>query len=581
MRAKNVSIDFVKTKFPILAKLIEQEVLQEELLDDIKGKLYSFSDLTEILVYLIEEGILDEEKLKNFFVEYLGIEPFSKEKITKNVDSKLLSSIPFHYMEKKKFFPVVLKEDAVKIVALNPLDKDILHQLSFLGFKNIETLVGTLSEIEKGLETLVISDFDQIILDTDFDTDIEEEIKSGEEINLKEALAGAEEAPIVKATRIIILNAVKMGASDIHIEPMEKEVRIRYRVDGILRTYQKLPSSVKEAIIARYKIMANMDIAEKRLPQDGRIRVKIDKKPIDLRVSTIPTVYGEKLVMRIQDAESYLGLKLDDLGFEADDLEKVKKAIYEPWGMVLVTGPTGSGKTTTLYTVLMERNKEDVNIVTAEDPVEVSIPGINQVHIKEKIGLTFADTLRAFLRQDPDIILVGEIRDPETADISIKAALTGHLVFSTLHTNDAPSSITRLLNIGVEKFLVATAVNMIIAQRLVRKLCNECKLVADFPDKFWLEMGLTQEDIQEANFFVHNPKGCENCNYTGYKGRTAVHEVLDIDPHIRKMILDEKTEDDIRQYAREKGVRTLYENGLLKVKKGITDVAEIERVLMR
>ena len=581
MRAKNVSIDFLKSKFPILAKLIDFNILQEELLDDIKGKLYSFSDLTEILVYLIEEKILDENKLKSFFVDYLSIKPYIKEQISKNIDDKLLSSIPFHYMEKKKFFPVVLNKDCVQIVALNPIDKDILHQLAFLGFKNIDTMVGTLSEIEQGLESLVVSDFDQMILDTDFDSDIEEEIKDSEEINLKEALAEAEEAPIVKATRIIILNAVKMGASDIHIEPMEKEIRVRYRIDGILRTYQKLPASVKEAIIARYKIMSNLDIAEKRLPQDGRIRVKIDGKPIDLRVSTIPTVYGEKIVMRIQDAESYTGLKLEDLGFEKDDLEKVRKAIYEPWGMILVTGPTGSGKTTTLYTVLMERNKEDVNIVTAEDPVEVSIQGINQVHIKEKIGLTFAEALRAFLRQDPDIILVGEIRDPETADISIKAALTGHLVFSTLHTNDAPSSITRLLNIGVEKFLVATAVNMIIAQRLVRKLCNKCKVPADFPDKFWLEMGLTEEDIKEANFFVHNPKGCEHCNYTGYKGRTAVHEVLDMDPTIRKMILEEKTEDDIREYARKKGVRTLYENGLSKVKKGITDIAEIERVLMR
>ncbi len=580
MRAKNVSFDFIKSKFPILSKMIDYKIIPEDKLENLKTTLFTFSDFTELLVYLISENIVDEEQVKKFFAEYFGITPYEKT-IPKNIDDKLLASIPFHYMEKKKFFPLILKPEKVTIVALNPVDKDILHQLAFLGFKNIEILVGKLSEIEENLQSAVVSDLDDLMSDINFDSDIEEEISSSEEINLKEALSEAEEAPIVKATRVIILNAVKMGASDIHIEPMEKEVRVRYRIDGILRTYQKLPVSVKEAIIARYKIMANLDIAEKRLPQDGRIRVKIDGKPIDLRVSIIPTVYGEKVVMRIQDAESYLGLKLEDLGFEEDDLKKVRKAIYEPWGMVLVTGPTGSGKTTTLYTVLMERNKEDVNIVTAEDPVEVSIPGINQVHIKEKIGLTFAEALRAFLRQDPDIILVGEIRDPETADISIKAALTGHLVFSTLHTNDAPSSITRLLNIGVEKFLVATAVNMIIAQRLVRKLCNRCKLPADFPDKFWLELGFTEEDLKEATFFVHNPKGCEACNFTGYKGRTAVHEVLDIDSEIRKMILNERTEDDIKAYAREKGVRTLYQNGLLKVKRGITDVAEIERVLMR
>ena len=580
MKAKNVTFDIIRTKFPILLKIIEYGILPEDKLETLKTSIYKFSDFTELLVYLVEQKIVDEQRLKSFFVDYLGIKPYEKN-MEKSINDKYLSLIPFHYMEKKKFFPLVLDEERIVIVALNPVDKDILHQLAFLGFKNIEILVGTLSEIENNLETLIVSDFNELMNEIEFDTEIEEEIKSSDEINIKEAIAEAEEAPIVKATRVIILNAVKMGASDIHIEPMEKEVRIRYRIDGILRTYQKLPASVKEAVTARYKIMANLDIAEKRLPQDGRIRVKIDGKPIDLRVSIIPTVYGEKVVMRIQDAESYLGLKLEDLGFEEDDLKKVRKAIYEPWGMILVTGPTGSGKTTTLYTVLMERNKDDVNIVTAEDPVEVSIPGVNQVQIKEKIGLTFAEALRAFLRQDPDIILVGEIRDTETADISIKAALTGHLVFSTLHTNDAPSSITRLLNIGVEKFLVGTAVNMIIAQRLVRKLCNNCKLPASFPEKFWLEMGFTEEDIKEGTFFVHNPKGCESCNYTGYKGRTAVHEVLDIDLEIRKMILNDKTEDDIREYARKKGVRTLYQNGLLKVKKGITDIAEIERVLMR
>jgi len=312
-----------------------------------------------------------------------------------------------------------------------------------------------------------------------------------------------------------------MGASDIHIEPFEKEVKVRYRVDGILRTYQKLPVSVKEAIVARYKIMSNLDIAEKRLPQDGRIRVKIDGKPIDLRVSILPTVYGEKIVMRIQDADSYLNLKLEDLGFEPDDLETVRTQIYRPWGMVLVTGPTGSGKTTTLYTVLMERNTDDVNIETAEDPVEVSIPGINQVQVKESIGLTFAEALRSFLRQDPDIILVGEIRDRETAEIAVKAALTGHLVFSTLHTNDAPSSITRLVNIGVDKFLVATAVNLIIAQRLIRRLCKHCKQPAEFPDEFWKGIGFSEKDIQEANFFNHNPSGCEKCN----RGITDIAEV--------------------------------------------------------
>ena len=327
--------------------------------------------------------------------------------------------------------------------------------------------------------------------------------------------------------------------------------------------------------------MANLDIAEKRLPQDGRIRVRIDGKPIDLRVSIVPTVHGEKVVMRIQDAQSYLNLKLEDLGFEEDDLQKIRKAIYSPWGMVLVTGPTGSGKTTTLYTALMERNTDDVNISTAEDPVEVAIPGINQVHVKEQIGLTFAEALRAFLRQDPDIILVGEIRDRETAEIAVKAALTGHLVLSTLHTNDAPSSITRLVDIGVENFLVGTAVNLIIAQRLIRKLCPKCKQPAPYPPEFWKGLGFSDEDISNNQFYVHSKEGCEYCNHTGYKGRVAVHEILEMDDDIRKAVLQGKTAADIKEIAQKKGMRTLYESGLLKVKKGMTDLAEVERVLMK
>jgi type IV pilus assembly protein PilB len=300
-----------------------------------------------------------------------------------------------------------------------------------------------------------------------------------------------------------------------------------------------------------------------------------------LRVSTVPTVYGEKVVMRIQDAQSYLKLKLEDLGFEEDDLKKFREAIYNPWGMILVTGPTGSGKTTTLYTALMERNKEDVNISTAEDPVEVAIPGVNQVHVKEKIGLTFAEALRAFLRQDPDIILVGEIRDHETAEIAVKAALTGHLVFSTLHTNDAPSSITRLIDIGVDNFLVGTAVSLIVAQRLVRKLCPECKQPAEYPPEFWKGLGFSDEEIKNGQFFVHKKDGCNFCNHTGYKGRIAVHEILKMDEDIRKLVLERKSADDIREVAIKNGMRTLYQNGLLKVKRGITDIAEVERVLMK
>ncbi|SNZ09989.1 type IV pilus assembly protein PilB [Persephonella hydrogeniphila] len=540
-------------------------------------------DFTDILTYLVESKIADENQIKDFFVNFLNLKPFDPN-MEIDVEESILSNIPYSYMTKKKFAPVYYDKENEKltIAAFNPIDKEIIHYLKFLGIKNIEILVASYSEIQNLLESYSrMAAPSEILENIGLDVEVEEEYQKEEEINVSEVVAGAEEAPIVKASRLFIVNAVRQGASDIHIEPFEKELRVRYRIDGILRTVQRLPVNIKDALVARYKIMANLDIAEKRLPQDGRIRVKIDRRPIDLRVSIIPTVYGEKVVMRIQDAQSYLGLKLEDLGFEPDDLEKIRKAIYSPWGMVLVTGPTGSGKTTTLYTALMERNTEDVNISTAEDPVEVSIPGINQVQIKEHIGLTFAEALRSFLRQDPDIILVGEIRDRETAEISIKAALTGHLVFSTLHTNDAPSSITRLIDIGVENFLVGTAVNMIIAQRLVRKLCDKCKLPANYPKEFWLGLGLTEEDIENGKFYVHNPEGCERCNKTGYRGRTAVHEILEIDDTIRKAILSGANAAQLKELAIKNGMRTLFLNALQKVKRGITDIAEVERVLIK
>jgi len=533
-------------------------------------------DFTKTLIYLIENTIADEKSIKEFFSNTFNLKKFSKKEFP-NPSKEVAQKFSFNYMQKKKFVPLSTDIENIRVVVLNPTDKEIIQYLKFTGAKKIEMIVGTLSEIEELLNTLAPEVSTKELLEgINLKTKIENDNFTDFEI-----LQEAEEAPIVKVSKLFIVNAVRQGASDIHIEPFEKEVRVRYRIDGILKTVQKLPVNIKDAIVTRYKIMANLDITEKRLPQDGRIRVRIDGKPIDLRVSIIPTIHGEKVVMRIQDAKSYLNLKLEDLGFEEDDLQKIRKAIYSPWGMVLVTGPTGSGKTTTLYTVLMERNTDDVNILTVEDPVEVSIPGINQVHVKEQIGLTFAEALRAFLRQDPDIILVGEIRDRETAEIAIKAALTGHLVLSTLHTNDAPSSITRLIDIGVENFLVGIAVNLIIAQRLIRKLCPKCKQSAPYPIEFWKGLGFSDEDITGNQFYIHSKEGCEYCNFTGYKGRIAVHEVLEIDDNIRKAVLQGKTAADIKEIAIKKGMKTLYVSGLLKVKKGITDLAEVERVLMK
>ncbi|WP_457622974.1 GspE/PulE family protein [Persephonella sp.] len=569
-----------RRKLTFLRLMVQNGLVPAEKVRD--NPALSGKDFTEILDYLVDKKITDEYKIKDFFVKFLNLKAYDPDEHSLDRNNEVVKNISYKYMKKKKFVPLFYKDGVLSIAAFNPIDKEIVQYLKFLGIKNIDVYVATLSEINNLLNQIAPdTSAEELINSFGLDAEVEEEIQREEDINVAEVIAGAEEAPIVKASRLFIVNAVRQGASDIHIEPFEKELRVRYRIDGILRTIQKLPASVKEAIVARYKIMSNLDIAEKRLPQDGRIRVKIDKKPIDLRVSIIPTVYGEKVVMRIQDAESYLGLKLEDLGFEADDLEKIRKAIYNPWGMVLVTGPTGSGKTTTLYTALMERNTEDVNISTAEDPVEVSIPGINQVQIKEHIGLTFAEALRSFLRQDPDIILVGEIRDRETAEISIKAALTGHLVFSTLHTNDAPSSITRLIDIGVESFLVGTAVNLILAQRLIRKLCKHCKKPATYPPEFWKGLGFTDNDLKNGEFYVHNPNGCDKCNRTGYKGRTAVHEILEVDDELRKAILSGANAAQLRELAIKKGMRTLYKNALLKVKRGLTDIAEVERVLMK
>lgn len=568
-----------KRQLTLLRLLVDKGIVPVEKIRNNK-KIIS-TDFTKTLVYLIENGIANEKAIKEFFSDMFNLEKFSKEKFP-SPSKEVIQKFSFNYMQKKKFVPLSANLENICVIVLNPADKEIIQYLKFARAKKIEMVVGTLSEIEELLNTLAPEIFAKELLERiDLGAEVEEEKIENDSSTDLEILQEVEEAPIVKASRLFIVNAVKQGASDIHIEPFEKEVKVRYRVDGILKTFQKLPVNIKDTIVARYKIMANLDITEKRLPQDGRIRIKIDKKPIDLRVSIIPTVHGEKVVMRIQDSESYLNLKLEDLGFEEDDLPKIRKAIYSPWGMVLVTGPTGSGKTTTLYTALMERNTDDVNICTVEDPVEISIPGINQVHVKEQIGLTFAEALRAFLRQDPDIIFVGEIRDRETAEIAVKAALTGHIVLSTLHTNDASSSITRFIDIGVENFLVGTAVNLIIAQRLIRKLCPKCKQPAPYPPEFWKGLGFSDEDITINKFYVHSKEGCEYCNFTGYKGRIAVHEILEMDEDIRKAVLQGKTAADIKEIAVEKGMRTLYVSGLLKVKKGITDLAEVERVLMK
>ena len=397
-------------------------------------------------------------------------------------------------------------------------------------------------------------------------------------LNLAQLEKAAEEAPVIKLVNYILTDALKRGASDIHMEPYEKEYRVRYRVDGMLQTIMNPPFKLRDAIISRVKIMAKLDIAEKRLPQDGRIMIKVmkdgKKKALDFRVSVLPTLHGEKIVMRLLDKEN-LRLDMTKLGFEQLSLDKFQKAIFKPYGMVLVTGPTGSGKTNTLYSSISQLNKPDTNIITAEDPVEFQLPGINQVQMKEQIGLNFAAALRSFLRQDPNIILVGEIRDFETAEIAIKAALTGHMVLSTLHTNDAPSTISRLMNMGIEPFLVATSVHLICAQRLARRICQDCKTVEETSPQVLIDAGYTPEEAKTVK--VYKGAGCSTCGNKGYKGRVGLYEVLEVTDEMRELILVGASALELRKKAIEQGMISLRKSGLIKCAAGQTTLEEVFR----
>jgi type IV pilus assembly protein PilB len=411
----------------------------------------------------------------------------------------------------------------------------------------------------------------------DGDADVEV-IQDLEEINAEALARQGEEAPVIKLVNVILMSAIHKGASDIHIEPYEKEFRVRYRVDGILYNIMSPPMKFRDAITSRIKIMAKLDIAEKRLPQDGRIKIRFADngvtKDLDFRVSCLPTLFGEKIVLRLLDKDKLM-LDMTKLGFEAESLAKFEVAIQKPWGMVLVTGPTGSGKTNTLYSSISRINTPETNIMTAEDPVEFNLAGVNQVQVRENIGLNFAAALRSFLRQDPNIILVGEIRDFETAEIAVKAALTGHLVLSTLHTNDAPSTVNRLMNMGIEPFLVASSVNLICAQRLVRRVCANCKEPHDTPPQALLQAGFSKEDAHSVTPMMG--KGCEKCNNTGYKGRVGLYEVMEIDDELRELVLVGASALELRKRAIEHGMITLRHSGLLKVKAGLTSIEEVAR----
>ena len=499
------------------------------------------------------------------------------------IDPNVIKLIPQDTALRYQVIPLSRVGSVLTIAMTDPTNVFAMDDIKFMTGFNVEPVVASESAIGEAITRFYGgSDGDSEELSKmmkDLVEDEELELAAEEaELDAASLEKAAEEAPIIKLVNLILTDSVKRGASDIHLEPYETEMRVRFRVDGMLQTVMSPPLRLKDAMTSRIKIMAKLDIAEKRLPQDGRIMIKYradgKKKELDFRVSSVPTLYGEKIVMRLLDKEN-LRLDMTKLGFEPESLKKFERQILKPYGMVLVTGPTGSGKTNTLYSSVSRLNTVDTNIMTAEDPDEFQLGGINHVQMKEQIGLNFAAALRAFLRQDPNIILVGEIRDFETAEIAVKAALTGHLVLSTLHTNDAPSTISRLMNMGIEPFLVATSVNLICAQRLVRRICSNCKEELEVPEQALIDAGYSPEEAKKTK--IYHGKGCSTCNKGGYKGRTGLYEVMEINDELRELILVGASALELKKKAIEQGMITLRRSGLIKVALGLTTMEEVLR----
>ena len=529
---------------------------------------------------LVSLGFVSDEDVTNFLSRQYGVPAINLQYF--EIDPAVVKLIPEETARRYQILPLSRVGASLTIAMADPTNVFAIDDIKFMTGFNIEPVVASEPAIADAIEKAyggvdsTEANVDELLASME-EADIELQADS-DEIDLEDLEKAAEEAPIVKLVNIILSDAVKRGASDIHVEPYEKEYRIRFRIDGVLQHIMAPPLKLKDSITSRIKIMAKMDISEKRLPQDGRIMVKIvvnnKKKQLDFRVNCLPTLWGEKIVLRLLDKEN-LRLDMTKLGFEPESLEKFQHAVLKPYGMVLVTGPTGSGKTNTLYSSVSLLNKPDTNIMTAEDPVEFQLHGVNQVQMKEAIGLNFAASLRAFLRQDPNVILVGEIRDFETAEIAIKAALTGHLVLSTLHTNGAPETISRLMNMGIEPFLVATAVHLICAQRLVRRICTECREEMPLPVQARIEAGYSPEEAKTVKIF--KGRGCATCNGTGYKGRTGLYEVMEVDDEIRELILVGASAVELKKKAIERGMFTLRRSGLIKIKDGLTTLEEVAR----
>jgi type IV pilus assembly protein PilB len=530
---------------------------------------------------LVKLGYLTERQLVDALAEQFKVPSVDLNNM--EIDESVVKIIPADIARKYTIFPVTKAGATVTVAMTDPTNVFAMDDVKFMTGYKVEPVVASETAIRTAIDKHYGSthaiELKKVMEDLSDESGGDLEVLEEEEdLDLATLEEESEQAPVVKLVNLILTDAIKRGASDIHIEPYEKDYRVRYRIDGLLYEMMRPPLKLKEAITSRCKIMAKLDIAEKRLPQDGRIKIKTKisgkSKDLDYRVSILPTLFGEKIVMRLLDKDKLM-LDMTKLGFEVESLRKFEGAILRPYGMVLVTGPTGSGKTNTLYSALQRINTPEVNIMTAEDPVEFNLSGINQVQMRENIGLNFAASLRSFLRQDPNIILVGEIRDFETAEVAIKAAMTGHLVLSTLHTNDAPSTINRLMNMGIEPFLVATSVHLIVAQRLVRRICSFCKEPADQPPAAILGAGFSEHESRTLKLF--RGRGCERCSSTGYKGRVGLYEVLEVEDEMREMILSGASSFELRQKAMQNGMLTLRMSGLQKIRDGLTTIDEVVR----
>ncbi|RLE36274.1 MAG: type IV-A pilus assembly ATPase PilB [Acidobacteria bacterium] len=531
--------------------------------------------------HLIKRGFVSEEDVLDCLSQQYGVPSINLRHF--DIDESIIRLIPADVARKYEFIPVSKTGATLTVAMSDPTNVFAMDDITFITGYRVEPVVASEEAlrvaIDKYFGTTHAIELKKVMddLSTVDETSLEV-LEEEEELDVADLEASADEAPVVRLVNLILTDALKRAASDIHIEPYEKLFRVRFRIDGILYEIMNPPLKLKDAIASRIKILAKLDIAEKRLPQDGRIKIKMrfqgKPKELDYRVSTLPTLYGEKIVLRLLDKENLM-LDMTKLGFEKSSLKWFEEAIFSPYGMVLVTGPTGSGKTNSLYSAISRINTSETNIMTAEDPVEFQLTGINQVQMKESIGLNFAAALRSFLRQDPNIVLVGEIRDFETAEIAIKAALTGHLVLSTLHTNDAPSTINRLMNMGIEPFLVATSVNLIVAQRLIRRICQKCKEVEDVPVQALLNVGFSESEA--PNIQLYKGRGCEACNQRGYKGRVGLFEVMKITEDVRELILSGASAVELRRKALEEGMISLRHSGLQKIREGVTTIEEVVR----